>query len=1417
MSKFTDCWGKIAAKDYRHRDGTRVLTAADKRAILSDIDERIKSGDTAVEAATAAVTAQIEQVRAQRSDVFKQAGVSFSRPLSPEADAEYMAAVERGDMESAQRMVDEAAKAAGYTFKAWHGTLDPFKDRENKVMNTQRRGGFWVADTEERASFHGAVERVFIRLTNPTDVDLDTIESPSEDTIIAAQNAGYDGLLGPQTTDDNGGQVFLFNPNQIKSADPVTRDDQGNVIPLSQRFNAQSNDIRFSTPLALPGPTEPTGPTSQVFGRSGTAQVEPGSMERARAPIREKFFDSTQPVSEDQTLKAMDLVHRYMGTQTGSALSLEVQAAVDPRDQNLANGVLRSEMDAYGLKMLEGGDPTLFNLMQRYATTDFVIGMDSENRPITYRRVAQELAGNSRHPGSAAATARDMVNTEKRKANTKVLGEKAFDEIASTVDNTKLDGPAVASIADTPLPKGGTLRQKVEKLAPKGKRKVKPKEIKKAEEDIAKQEDEAKKERAKGESLLYQLAKSQSDTPPAARDRQADEVRKVYREALTKNYSDEVLRGWIEGKLEPLGVPDVIRAPLIEAIVRERTIRRAIRESEADVLRRTEKLATGEAGSLKGLEQALTDAPDWLQRSPAWRRRIILDYFMQTGIPEHQAKIAARAYEALFAERLGDATKNAVEKLLGTKVPWAQKIEATRGLRKKAITKEIENLIKAVRLELTDPTKSWDEETARRNKWNGFTAQQHQRLQQIDRELMDETTPNHRRALLIHEVNKYITAAGQPPSLWNTILASYVASALGGLSTFTVQPSAHVGGILSTAVAMISSPGSAVDLAKAFAMVSKTTATETEFAARTGAYRTEILDNLKGYEKPLEYLLNEGRKNFQSSDPVTRLKGAGQMLFGLQEYTMRALNSIDQGFIVGAKEMTALIGTREILARLGLTREQLGQVIGEAMRAKADLYELLVANGTPRHLANADATDSFMRRLYETVANREGTIDGMTMQEWADDIQRGAELEAEGRTGRISQGISPYEEGFLRKVISYPLAGITKGMGEGGGLALYLRSVYGFMAIPFRTAAWYAGYSPYGFVRYGLHKAYTSRNLPSPYAQSYGSQVQVRQRLREAWAGTITMAALAALAKATSDDDDETPNALFVTGGGPGYNDPAYRDAWMKKYKPYSIILKIDGQYYAFNYGRLGESLGWAATLAGSLDDVAISRKNKSSHGAELDKMESLVGNLIGNFAERSAFKGLYKVGETIARARQPGTTDRVVSQLSFAASSIIPWKSAMNTIQRVVSDPVDNEGVKASILASVPVAGPLINKPRINVLGDPSGDLSAGGRAFSLGIPSFGPGQSSRAYDLILQHGRGPSSYQRNDFAKRYEDQDSDTVFYEFTRRRGRKIKAALEENYERLKTADAEVFGEFLRRLTRMVNETTAAEMKLKPTTVE
>lgn len=47
-------------------------------------------------------------------------------------------------------------------------------------------------------------------------------------------------------------EVGVFNPNNVKSANIVTYDDYGNIIPLSKRFNFDINDIRYGLlPLGI--------------------------------------------------------------------------------------------------------------------------------------------------------------------------------------------------------------------------------------------------------------------------------------------------------------------------------------------------------------------------------------------------------------------------------------------------------------------------------------------------------------------------------------------------------------------------------------------------------------------------------------------------------------------------------------------------------------------------------------------------------------------------------------------------------------------------------------------------------------------------------------------------------------------------------------------------------------------------------------------------------------------------------------------------------------------------------------------------------------------------------------------------------------------------------------------------------------
>lgn len=201
-----------------------------------------------------------------------------------ETDNKYLSAVESGDTETAQRMVDEVAKKSGYTIKAYHGTGYNFTvfDESKQGSNYEDWGrlgkGFYFAPNERDAKLWAERSRgddtkvigVYLKDQNlinaydalpenlvetiPDDWDSLTKRLASKYTynyIEYMQEKGYDvqkimrekGYAGVVASDT---EYVMFNAEDIKSADTTTYDDNGNVIPLSERFKAENNDIRYS-------------------------------------------------------------------------------------------------------------------------------------------------------------------------------------------------------------------------------------------------------------------------------------------------------------------------------------------------------------------------------------------------------------------------------------------------------------------------------------------------------------------------------------------------------------------------------------------------------------------------------------------------------------------------------------------------------------------------------------------------------------------------------------------------------------------------------------------------------------------------------------------------------------------------------------------------------------------------------------------------------------------------------------------------------------------------------------------------------------------------------------------------------------------------------------------------------------------
>lgn len=235
--------------------------------------------------------------------VSAESDARYSARVTPEMDAEYLEAVEKGDMDTAQRMVMEAAEKAGYiNDESWRmNHRAPRKDEENaNPFNTEKivPEDFWEHpewytnirhSSETRESYYAMkpaidkykrlmaegktdeAENVTITLYRGVDKTANKREAsfrngdwitPSRSYALLSVPYGKARVISQEVKlkdiwwdgnsinewgyDDGANYGYRDTKNNRKLLDPVTYDDAGNVIPLSERFNPRKEDIRYS-------------------------------------------------------------------------------------------------------------------------------------------------------------------------------------------------------------------------------------------------------------------------------------------------------------------------------------------------------------------------------------------------------------------------------------------------------------------------------------------------------------------------------------------------------------------------------------------------------------------------------------------------------------------------------------------------------------------------------------------------------------------------------------------------------------------------------------------------------------------------------------------------------------------------------------------------------------------------------------------------------------------------------------------------------------------------------------------------------------------------------------------------------------------------------------------------------------------
>lgn len=212
-------------------------------------------------------------------------------------DNKYKQFIIKGDNASINRMVQNDAKTNGYTGIYYHGSPEQFTifDKKKARSSGTFGNGFYFSKSESHAGQYGNLYKVFLKLGNTMKEGVHNLTKSDIRKLLSAvaKNEDYsienygtyniDEILNKFSNTDAFSvlvdinataignfaealnlfnetlgtkyqsvetplETVVFNPNQIKSADPVTYDGNGNVIPLSERFNEEETDIRYSIP-----------------------------------------------------------------------------------------------------------------------------------------------------------------------------------------------------------------------------------------------------------------------------------------------------------------------------------------------------------------------------------------------------------------------------------------------------------------------------------------------------------------------------------------------------------------------------------------------------------------------------------------------------------------------------------------------------------------------------------------------------------------------------------------------------------------------------------------------------------------------------------------------------------------------------------------------------------------------------------------------------------------------------------------------------------------------------------------------------------------------------------------------------------------------------------------------------------------
>jgi hypothetical protein len=1339
-------------------------------------------------------------------------GTRFSlSPLSPEAqriDQEYMAAVEAGDMETAQRLVDEAAGKAGLGIIKPNDFVDPeslvpvneiYPGRENHVAVMARefaKSGQWngrpILKIGDRAltgshriyaarkankilqragrskiqiptfelsdadasKFDEWIQKDGIGETSAIDyASFDSSVGDDADKARTAKSAFRDGaipiefesLLRAEEMSNWGygfdqfkGQIYA-STNQIKSADPITRDDAGNIIPPSQRFNPASSDIRYS----LPDPNEPAPAVPDVGPNAYTEEVA-----------------AVEAVPEKAKQEAAAKVKKPKAV---------AKVKADPNEKAVKDYIA-------AFKRNSGVEKT-------------------ESKPKIQIKAKEILARYAKLPTKGKSSG--YVLTE--------AGRDAFMlNLSQELVNEGVPADLAAEASAYAWARYSTKRQK----------QIDAKQLKKAQDKIKREQGDVDKPNNTAKAFINKQDLSQTETLAGTKPKKIDPVAQALSDwtnvqdlSTAFDSSPQARNAYMTGlssKLMSLGVDS---QTAWTASNRAWAKYQTALSAKVEALRRN--LEANKISTVLGNE--LSKIPVYLQNDVEFVKAYFKKLLIFGGIPEQVAEAGTTMYTARYIDLLKSVkTKRATRFIENEASAKTKKVLTEK-------PNEFTKLMTAVRLGVTDPSHTVSMAFSSPSKYQVFTQDDHDQMIAWEKEIHDEDTPNLIKVELAKKILQLADARMNDFNAINAFTGYLVGNTLSGIGTAAIQlwtPAYSMGNRLATdgmRGLMTGDPKRFLASWSAFVNSADTVTKEFKYAFGNDVYRRGQQAELQSLSA-LRKVLDKNIAIYQNpKSGKEKVVAAAKIALSAPDYVRRLYSSMDSASQSLFINQIRQVGLYDLLRKNGMDMNAFNTMM-EAKRAHRDgiiTTLTLEGNYTPtqiRLIAEDSAIEDFGAKVAAAIGN-----DGAKQVR---DLFRTSVTE-----GKSDIGVNDEVDGHVIPAILKILKGIETSVdsvagekGQGAG-QLVFRVVVGYptTALKVLNRSLYF-FPPTAASRYLLNRYYEKQPGFDPEAKRVypllETHSQKLQRLAEAAMGTMALTILIGLL--WDDKDKEEKDRRFIVHN-LGPSDRAAKQAWRAAGNvPQSIQWRAseNSPWISVSWAKAGlEALAPVLATVGTMTDVsdAATEDTKLS-----ENIIGSIGGIMGVF--NRPLSGINDIGEILSGEKNSVSQKSLASYTAFRASGLVPFSSLLKTANRL-EGPRDMSTATSTMLSQIPIAGPMLTEPAINMFGDP---LGATPNELSYKLPIFPVQVGIRRqdvpfYEKILSKGQYPPLKLRTNFEKTYGPV-SDLVWRQYVEKRGQMVKKLIIDRWTDLDKLSPEAYDKVLGKFANAADDVAIQELNIR-----